>query len=86
MTEAGLTGLEANAWMAFLAPAGTPREIVQTLNAEIGKALKTEKVKSSLQPQGVEISHTSPEELGLAMKRDLVKWGDVLQKAGVTPN
>jgi tripartite-type tricarboxylate transporter receptor subunit TctC len=86
MTEAGLSGLETNAWMAFLSPAGTPRHIVQMLNAEIGKALTSEEVKSSLAPQGVEISHGTPEQLGSTMKLDLAKWGDVLRRAGVTPN
>lgn len=82
IAEAGLSGLEANAWIALLAPAGTPREVILLLNAETGKALKAPDVLTRLQPQGVEIFHSTPEHLASAMQADLLKWAEVVKKSG----
>ena len=64
--ESGLTGYEASTWFAFMAPAKTPRDIVQKLNTEVGKILASKEIRDRYQIEGLEPQGGSPE--------DLAKW------------
>ena len=82
MAEAGLP-FEINAWLGFLAPAGTPKEIVQRLNAEINKILQMPDVREKLAAAALEPGGGTPEQFGAVIKADLARWPAVVKKAGV---
>jgi len=83
MQEAGVAGYDASVWLALLAPAGTPRPIVDKLNAEIGKLMAEADTRKALLDAGVEVAHSSPEALGEYMTKELVRWGKVVKDTGI---
>ncbi len=82
MHEAGVTGYDASVWLALLAPAGTPKEIVEKLNNEIRKLMSAEDVKKALFEAGVEPAASSPEAMADYMNKELVRWGKVVKDIG----
>jgi tripartite-type tricarboxylate transporter receptor subunit TctC len=78
-----LKGYDANTTRGFLAPAGTPAPIVAKLNAEINAALKLPDVRAKLEAAGIEIQGGTPQAYAALIKSDLVKWGRVVEKAGI---
>ena len=85
LSEAGLEGFEAGSWYGFLAPAKTPRDIVARLNEEILKALKLPEVQERLASLGTDPIGSSPAQFDEQIRRDLAKWGKVVQAAGIRP-
>ena len=83
--EQGFKGYDANTNGGFLAPAGTPKVIVDKLNAEINAALKLPDVRTKLQAAGIEIQGGTPQEYAAVIKADLAKWGKVVKEAGIQP-
>ncbi|HZP86496.1 MAG TPA: tripartite tricarboxylate transporter substrate binding protein [Burkholderiales bacterium] len=83
--EAGVPGWEVVSWQAVFAPAGTPKPIVQRLNAEIARIMKTPEVQARLADMGVEIGGGPPEQLGEFQKAEIAKWSKVVKAAGVKP-
>src|SRR6478609_8874505 len=81
--EQGLKGYDANTNGGFLAPAGTPKAIVNKLNAEINAALKLPDVRAKLEAAGVEIQGGTPQEYAALIHSDLAKWGKVVKEAGI---
>lgn len=81
--EQGLKDYDANSNGGFLAPAGTPKAIVQRLNAEINAALKLPDVRSKLEAAGIEVQGGTPQEYAAVIKGDLAKWGRVVKEAGI---
>jgi tripartite-type tricarboxylate transporter receptor subunit TctC len=81
--EQGLKGYDANTNGGILAPAGTPKAIVDKLNAEINAALKMPDVRAKLEAAGIIIQGGSPEDYAALIKSDLAKWGKVIEKAGI---
>ncbi|MGJ7510564.1 Bug family tripartite tricarboxylate transporter substrate binding protein [Variovorax sp. GT1P44] len=81
--EQGLKGYDANTNGGFLAPAGTPKAIVDKLNAEINAALKMPDVRSKLEAAGIEVQGGTPQEYAALIKSDLAKWGKVVKQAGI---
>lgn len=69
---------------ALMAPAGTPKAIVNQLAAEVQKALADPEVREKLNAQGLTPRGTSPEELGTATKAQLAKYGELIRKNGIT--
>ncbi len=84
MQEAGVPGYEASVWLGLLAPAGTPKDIVARLNAEIAKVMNAPDTKKELYAAGVESDISSPEVLGALMNREMDRWGKVIKDAGIT--
>lgn len=82
IAESGLPGYAATAWYGVLAPAGTPREIILKLNAEIVKSLRTEEMKKRIASDGGEVIGSTPEEFTAVMKTDIAKWAKVVQASG----
>lgn len=82
IAEAGLSGYEANNWYGFLAPAGTPRPIIDRLNREIGKILSMPDVKEKLAGLGAEVIGNSPQQFATAIKTDVEKWKRVVVETG----
>ena len=83
IAESGYPGYEAVNWYAYLVPAKTPRAIVDRLNSELGKVLRTPAAASLLEKQGVDPEPTSPEALGAYMKREYDTWGKVVKQADI---
>ncbi|MGF6347634.1 Bug family tripartite tricarboxylate transporter substrate binding protein [Variovorax sp. W2I14] len=83
MIESGIPGFEMSSWQAVYAPKGTPKPIVQRLNAEIVKALKEPDVKARLSDQlAMEIVGSTPEELRDFMAREIPRWAELVKKSG----
>jgi tripartite-type tricarboxylate transporter receptor subunit TctC len=85
IAESGLPGYDANTWGGILAPAGTPKDIVNRLNAEINKALATEDARTKLSAAGIEIQNGSPQRFADYIKSEIAKWGKVTVEAGIQP-
>jgi tripartite-type tricarboxylate transporter receptor subunit TctC len=83
VAESGYPGYEATNWYAYLAPAKTPRPIIDRLNSEIRKALANPEAKDLLAKQGLEAAPGTPEELAAFMKREYDTWGKVVKQAGI---
>jgi tripartite-type tricarboxylate transporter receptor subunit TctC len=86
LDEAGVKGFDATIWLALLAPAGTPRDIVMKLNADVAKALSTPEARKLMRSAGVDVATSTPEELGALMQSDLDRWGKVVKETGATVN
>ena len=82
-TEAGLPGLDANAWHAVVAPAGTPREIVRKLQQTLAATLALPEVRSQLAAVGAEPVASAPEEFAKFMRAESDKWARVIKAGGV---
>ncbi len=76
-------GYEVLGWNGILAPAGTPQEIIQRLNAEIVKVLRTPTVIAQLATNGVEPIGNTPQQFGAIVVADLEKWAKVIKDAGI---
>jgi tripartite-type tricarboxylate transporter receptor subunit TctC len=84
VSESGMPGFEFNSWFAIMAPAGTPKDIVHRLSAEVAKALADPEVRDKLNAQGLTPRGTTPEDLGTAMKAQLAKYGALIRQNGIT--
>jgi tripartite-type tricarboxylate transporter receptor subunit TctC len=82
IAEAGYPGFEALAWNGVLVAAGTPKPIVQRLNAEIGAILKDPSVKTTLNAQGFELVGGTPEDFSRLISSESAKWAPVINKTG----
>jgi tripartite-type tricarboxylate transporter receptor subunit TctC len=78
-----LKGFEADSWFGLLMPAGTPREIIMKVNAEVVKILATQEVKDRLLSQGGVAVGGTPEQLAERIKADIAKWGKVARTAKI---
>jgi len=83
VAEAGLRDFEVTTWYGVLAPAGTPRNVVTRLNAELGRIMHSPELKEKLAATGTEPLTSTPEEFADYIKREIAKWGEVVRKAGV---
>jgi tripartite-type tricarboxylate transporter receptor subunit TctC len=81
--ESGLTEFEAIGWWGVLAPAKTPRGVVNLLNREIRAVLDIAEVRQSLVGQGMDPAGGTPEQFGALIKADMEKWGDIGMRLGV---
>ncbi|HZQ62287.1 MAG TPA: tripartite tricarboxylate transporter substrate binding protein [Casimicrobiaceae bacterium] len=84
VSESGLPGFEFNSWFTIMAPAGTPKEVIARLNAEIVKALADPDVREKLDAQGLTIRGTSAEELRAATRDQLAKYARLIKQNGIT--
>jgi tripartite-type tricarboxylate transporter receptor subunit TctC len=82
VAEAGVPGYEATIWLGIMAPAGTPREIVDKLNAEIAKAIAKPSIRDAWAKQGAVPMTMTPAEFGSFLQRDIDKWAKVVQVSG----
>jgi tripartite-type tricarboxylate transporter receptor subunit TctC len=81
--EQGLTGFDASSWMAIVAPAKTPRPIVQRLYEEIARAVNHPEMKNYILQQGAEPTVMNPEELRTFIRAEIDKWGKVVKAIGL---
>jgi tripartite-type tricarboxylate transporter receptor subunit TctC len=86
ISEAGVKGYEATIWLGIMAPAGTPKPIIDRLNAEIGKIAARPDVKKAWNEQGAEPMSMTPAEFEKYLNADIAKWAKVVKIAGVKPD
>jgi len=81
----GLQGFDVSVFFGIVAPAGTPREVVERLNRAFAEAVRQPEVRRTLLGQGLELPPaTTPEHLGAFIRSEVAKWRDVVQAAGAT--
>lgn len=83
VAEQGFPGFDATAWGGLLAPAGTPREVVAKLSAELKQALADPTVQQKMLGAGTVAAYMPPDQLAARMKADYSKWGKVIQDNGI---
>jgi tripartite-type tricarboxylate transporter receptor subunit TctC len=82
-TEAGLPGLDVKPWFFVLAPAGTPKAIIDKLSTEIARIVAMPDVQEYLAKQGMDPFSSTPEQLATLMKTDMAKWAKVIKTANI---
>ena len=85
IAESGVPGYDATQWYGVLAPAGTPRDIVMKLNAEMKKALARTDVREQLAADGTVPVGNTPEEFGAHIKAEIARWAPVVKATGARP-
>jgi tripartite-type tricarboxylate transporter receptor subunit TctC len=80
-----LKGFEVTQWYGLFAPAGTPREIVTRLHAEIVRALDRPEVRKRLIDIGTDPVGSTPEQLAAQVKSEIARWGELIRNAGIKP-
>ena len=83
VVEAGVPGFEVTVWFGLLAPAGTPREIIQRLNAESTRIISSPEVTDKFVKQGVEPRPGTPEQFGELVRTEVSRWAKVIKDAGI---
>jgi tripartite-type tricarboxylate transporter receptor subunit TctC len=81
--ESGVSGMEAGLWYGMLAPKGTPRDIINRLNAAINKALQQPDVRERFAASSVETVGGTPQEFGSYVASEIKRWGQVVRAAGI---
>ncbi|NUA26679.1 tripartite tricarboxylate transporter substrate binding protein [Cupriavidus basilensis] len=82
VAESGVPGFETLAWNGLMAPASTPKPIIDKLNAEIHKALDAPEMKERLRAQGFEPSPGTPEQFGALIRSEIDRWAKVVKTSG----
>jgi tripartite-type tricarboxylate transporter receptor subunit TctC len=82
-TEAGVSGFSANSWQGVMAPAKTPRAIIDKLAAEYGRLLRLPEVSDTLQKMGADPMPGSPEQFSALIKTDLVRYAKLIKDAKI---
>lgn len=83
IAEAGVPGYQSDIWLALVAPAGTPKDIVEKVRGEVAAILAHPEVKEKLSAQGIEPAPSSPEEVTRLIKDDLARWAKVIKERGI---
>jgi tripartite-type tricarboxylate transporter receptor subunit TctC len=83
IAEQGVPEFEAVSWYALMVPAGTPREIVDKLNAETARLLAKPQLKERLAALGMDAGGGKPQELAAAIQRETARWSDVIRKRNI---
>lgn len=82
IAESGIPGYEASSWFGVLAPAGTPKDVIAKIHADIVKALNTPEIKERLSGQGAEPVGNTPEQFAQHIKTETIKWAKVVKDSG----
>jgi tripartite-type tricarboxylate transporter receptor subunit TctC len=83
VAEAGVPGYESTIWLGLVAPAGTPRAVVDRLNSEIRKITGSAEVEAAWAKQGATPLSMSPGEFEKYLHEDIAKWAKVIAQAGI---
>jgi len=85
LAEAGIPGYDVTSYAALFAPAGTPKEIVDRLNAEVQKIIANPEAKSRIAVTGFDAFSGPPDSLAAFVQTELVNWGRLIKDAGIEP-
>jgi tripartite-type tricarboxylate transporter receptor subunit TctC len=83
IAEGGVPGFHADAVLGLLAPARTPRAIIDTLNAEVHKAMRRPGAVEAMRSMGVDIALGTPEEFGRTIESEMQRWGKLIRTLGI---
>ena len=86
IAESGFSGFEAVGWMGLVAPAGTPKPVIDKLNRQIVESLKAEDMTKMLVTQGFDMMTGSPEDFAAFIARDIPRWAEAVKTSGATVN
>jgi tripartite-type tricarboxylate transporter receptor subunit TctC len=86
VAESGYPGFNATSWIGFLAPAGTPKPVMDRLNSEMVRILKSAKVRKQLEDMEFDVVASSPQEFSAWIKEDTERWAKVIQAADIKAN
>ncbi len=84
IAEAGLRGYDVSNWLGVLAPGGTPKDVLATLHAALGKAMASPELRAQLVALGIEPTFGSPEDFAALIRAELPKWAAIVKKSGAT--
>jgi tripartite-type tricarboxylate transporter receptor subunit TctC len=84
IAEAGVAGYDVSNWLGVFAPAGTPKEVLATLHAALGRAMSDAALKAQLVALGIEPTFGSPEALNALIRAELPRWAQIVKKSGAT--
>jgi tripartite-type tricarboxylate transporter receptor subunit TctC len=85
MAEAGVGGYDVTNWIGVVAPAGTSEDIIEKINADMGKVQADPVVRERLQKMGAPVAITTPQEFGASIKADSEKWAKIIKDANIQP-
>ena len=80
---AGIPGYDAAAWIGYVAPAGTPRDVLQRLSSEMQKALATDELKSRLVSLGLDARSSTPEEMGAYLRKEQERYASIIKSQNI---
>jgi tripartite-type tricarboxylate transporter receptor subunit TctC len=83
LDESGLPGFSVTAWVAVVAPKGTPNDVVQKLNLEIGRALKEPEFARQMSTMGIDPLGSTPGEFAAFLRTEIPRWRQIVQDAEV---
>jgi tripartite-type tricarboxylate transporter receptor subunit TctC len=86
IAESGFPGFDAATWHAFVAPAGTPKDVMATLQRAASAALNDPDTRKALTDLGIDVVNSSPEELRAYIKTEIPKWAEVVKASGAKVN
>jgi hypothetical protein len=81
LKEQGIEGVEVDQWYAIFAPAKTPKELIVKFNQALNKVLDDKEIIKRIEGHGADVETSTPEQLGDMVRKDLVKWRQVVQRA-----
>jgi len=84
LAEAGISGIDLSSWWGIVGPAGMPAEIVNALNAEIGKMLNSPELATFLESEGAEAETMTPQQFGELMRMETARWIKVAREANIS--
>src|SRR5918993_271551 len=85
VAESGFDGFEASQWYGILVPAGTPKAVVDRLNAEIKTAMAAPEIAERLSLEGAEVWTNKPAEFREHITKEMARWGDLVRRAEIKP-
>jgi len=83
VAEAGVSGYEATIWLGLMAPAETPKPILERLSAEVNKVINSPDVKANWAKQGAVPMGMTPDQFGAFIKEDVAKWAKLVKETGM---
>ncbi|WP_313698607.1 tripartite tricarboxylate transporter substrate binding protein [Achromobacter sp.] len=86
IAESGLPGYEFNTWFVVSAPAGTPQPVIDTLNAKLAQALRSDALTQRMQREGFEPLITAPDKTDAMVAAEMARWSGIVKEAGIQAN
>ena len=83
VAESGVPGYEFTNWFGLVAPAQTPKSVVQKIHADVSRVLQSPELRAELEGMGAEVINNTPEQYADQLRQDTQKWGEVVRKANI---